>query len=64
LPVTSNTRPITPSPTGIEMGLPVSLTVTPRVSPSVPDIEIVRTQLSPRCCCTSSVSLTGWSSTV
>ena len=26
----------------------------------MPDIEIVRTQLSPRCCCTSSVSLTGW----
>ena len=31
--------------------------LTPRLSPSVPDIEIVRTQLSPRCCCTSSVSL-------
>ena len=25
----------------------------------MPDMEIVRTHLSPRCCCTSSVSFTG-----
>ena len=63
-PVTSNTRPMTPSPTGTEIGPPVSVTSQPRLRPSVPDIEIVRTQLSPRCCWTSRVSLTGcfWTS--
>jgi hypothetical protein len=62
-PVTSNTRPITPSPTGTEIGAPVSWTRTPRRKPSVPDIEIARTQLSPRCCWTSRVSFTGFSCT-
>ena len=63
-PVTSSTRPMTPGPTGIVIGPPLSLTSKPRLSPSVPDIEMVRTQRSPRCCCTSSVSVTGWSWTV
>ena len=31
----------------------------PRFKPSVDDIAIERTQFSPRCCCTSSVSLVG-----
>ena len=55
---------MTPSPTGMEIGPPVSVTATPRLRPSVPDIATVRTQLSPRCCCTSSVSDTGCSCTV
>ena len=38
-------RPITPSPTGIEIGPPRSVTLTPRLSPSVPDMEIARIQL-------------------
>jgi hypothetical protein len=59
VPVTSKTRPITPSPTGIEIGPPLSTTCSPRLRPSVPAIEIVRTIRSPMCCCTSSVSDTG-----
>ena len=43
----------------MEMGAPVSMTSKPRLRPSVLDMETVRTQLSPRCCCTSSVSLIG-----
>ena len=44
--------------TGIVIGSPVSVTSTPRFRPSVADMEIVRIQLSPKCCWTSSVSLT------
>ena len=33
------------------------MTSKPRLRPSVVDMATVRTQLSPRCCCTSSVSL-------
>ena len=50
---------MTPGPTGMLIGPPLSVTLKPRFSPSVPDIEMVRTHRSPRCCCTSSVSVTG-----
>src|ERR1700722_11408209 len=56
-PSASNTWPLTPSPTGTEIESPVSVTSTPRTSPSVGSSEIVRTRLSPRCCATSSVSV-------
>ena len=38
---------------------PVSFTLIPRFKPSVDDMAIDRTQFSPRCCCTSRVSLVG-----
>ena len=41
------------------IGPPVSLTFIPRFKPSVEDMAIERTQFSPRCCCTSRVSLVG-----
>src|SRR6201993_4732390 len=56
-PSASNTWPLTPSPTGTEIEAPVSITSTPRTSPSVGCIEMVRTRLSPRCCATSSVNV-------
>ena len=52
-PSTSNTRPSVASPTGTVIGAPVSLTSRPRARPSVEDIATARTQLLPRCCCTS-----------
>src|SRR6266480_4484963 len=58
-PVTLKTRPRVPSPTGTVMGPPVSFTFMPRFNPSVDDMAIERTQFSPRCCWTSSVSLVG-----
>src|SRR5271155_3399611 len=56
-PSASNTWPLTPSPTGTEIESPVSITSTPRTSPSVGCIEMVRTRLSPRCSATSSVNV-------
>src|SRR2546423_8781857 len=56
LPSTSNTRPSVTSPTGTRIGPPVSLTATPRARPSVVVMATERTQLLPRCCCTSHTS--------
>ena len=56
-PSALNTWPLTTSPTGTEIGLPVSVTGAPRTRPSVGCIETVRTRLSPRCCATSRVSV-------
>src|ERR1700704_5036739 len=53
-PTTLMMRPSVSSPTGTEMGSPVSVTSWPRTSPSVVSIEMVRTVDSPRCCATSS----------
>jgi hypothetical protein len=53
-PITLRMRPSVPSPTGTEIGLPVSLTSWPRTRPSVVSMAMVRTELSPRCCATSS----------
>ena len=44
------------SPIGIDIGWPKSFTSIPLLSPSVPDIEIVLTLSSPRCCWTSSIN--------
>ncbi len=52
-----NTWPLVTSPTGTEIGPPVSRTATPRTMPSVGFIEIARTRLSPMCCATSRVSV-------
>src|ERR1700730_5096302 len=56
-PSVLNTWPLTPSPTGTEIESPVSITSTPRTSPSVGCIEMVRTRLSPKCSATSSVNV-------
>jgi len=56
-PTTSNILPRTFSPTATEIGAPVSVTSSPRFSPSVLFIAIHRTCLSPKCCATSSVML-------
>src|SRR3954452_16662236 len=45
------------SPTGTEIGPPVSPTSAPRTRPSVGCMEMVRTTLSPRCWATSRVSV-------
>ena len=55
LPRTSKTRPRVTSPTGTEIGPPVSRTAVPRARPSVVVIATERTQLLPRCCWTSHV---------
>ena len=47
--------PSVPLPTGTVIGAPVSVTLSPRLTPSVASIAIARTRSSPRCCCTSSV---------
>src|SRR3954467_12679401 len=52
-----NTCPLVTSPTGTEIGPPVSRTSAPRTRPSVGCIEMVRTTLSPRCWATSRVSV-------
>src|ERR1700744_5553930 len=52
-PITFMMRPSVPSPTGTEIGRPVSVTSWPRTRPSVASIAIVRTVDSPRCCATS-----------
>ena len=56
-PSTSNTRPSVASPTGTVIGPPVSVASRPRDRPSVVDMATVRTQLLPRCCCTSTTSV-------
>jgi hypothetical protein len=61
LPRTSKTRPSVTSPTGTEIGPPVSSTGMPRARPSVVVIATVRTQLLPRCCWTSQTR-SGWPS--
>ena len=48
-----NTRPRHSSPTGTEIGAPVSVASVPRCRPSVEDIATQRTTLSPMCCATS-----------
>ena len=63
-PSTLNTWPLVTSPTGTEIGPPVSVTAAPRTRPSVGCMEIVRTMSSPRCCSTSRVSVLVSSSSV
>ena len=47
-------RPSVSSPTGTEIGAPVSVHSWPRTRPSEVSIATVRTVFSPRCCATSS----------
>ena len=54
-PITLNTWPSTPSPTGIVMPWPRLRTTAPRRSPSVGFRQMARTRLSPICCATSAV---------
>ena len=54
-------RPRVSRPTGTEMPLPVSVTVTPRCRPSVEPMAMQRTVLSPICWATSTVRV--WSPT-
>jgi hypothetical protein len=54
-PSTFQTRPSVTSPTGTEIGEPVSNTSIPRARPSVASIATARTRSSPRCCCTSAI---------
>ena len=49
-------RPSVISPTGTEIGAPVSVTSVPRARPSVVSIATARTRSSPRCCWTSQTS--------
>ncbi len=56
-PTTLRMRPSVSLPTGIMMGLPVSLTSVPRVSPSVESMAMARTVDSPRCWATSRTRL-------
>src|SRR6266850_7509833 len=53
-PTTLMMRPRHSSPTGTEIGCPVSVTSWPRTRPSLVSIATVRTVDSPRCCATSS----------
>src|SRR6266536_303034 len=53
-PTTLMMRPSVSSPTGTEIGSPVSVTSWPRTRPSEVSIAMVRTVDSPRCCATSS----------
>src|SRR4029077_9707336 len=53
-PTTLMMRPRHSSPTGTEIGCPVSVTSCPRTSPSEVSIATGRTVDSPRCCATSS----------
>src|SRR5882757_2204144 len=55
-PMTLMMRPSVPSPTGTEIGWPVSATSWPRTRPSVESIAIVRTEFTPRCWATSRIS--------
>src|SRR4051794_1978706 len=57
MPSALKTWPLVASPTGTEIGEPVSVTDVPRTRPSVGCIETARTMLSPMCCSTSSVSV-------
>ena len=56
-PSTSKTRPSVTSPTGTVIGAPVSRTSAPRGRPSVVVMATARTQLLPRCCWTSQMSV-------
>ena len=49
-------RPLVCSPTGTEIGAPVSITAMPRRQPSVEDMATQRTTSLPRCWATSSTS--------
>ncbi len=53
-PMTFRMRPSVASPTGTEIGAPVSITAWPRTRPSVASMAMVRTVFSPRCWATSS----------
>ena len=55
-PSTLKTRPSVASPTGTVIGPPVSRASVPRARPSVVVMATARTQLLPRCCCTSQTS--------
>ena len=55
-PRTLKTRPSVSGPTGTLIGAPRSTASVPRARPSVVLIATVRTQLLPRCCCTSQVT--------
>src|SRR5665213_3269475 len=52
-PTTLMMRPSVSSPTGTEIGSPVSVHSWPRTRPSEVSIATVRTVFSPRCCATS-----------
>ena len=54
-PVTFQTWPLVTSPTGTEIGAPVSRTSAPRCMPSVGFSAMARTMLSPMCSATSMV---------
>ena len=53
--MTFHTWPLVMSPTGTEIGAPVSRTSAPRCMPSVGFSAIARTMLSPMCSATSMV---------
>src|SRR2546423_232708 len=59
-PTTLMMRPSVPSPTGTEIGWPVSVTSWPRTRPSLVSIATVRTVDSPRCWATSSTRRLPW----
>jgi len=54
-PVRLKIRPRQPSPTGTEIGAPVSTASMPRTRPSVESIAMQRTMLSPTCSAASTV---------
>ena len=54
-PMTLNTWPSTPGPTGTVIPWPVFLTGVPRRRPSVGFMQMARTRLSPMCWATSAV---------
>src|SRR5262249_17091528 len=54
-PITFHSRPSVTSPTGTEIGAPVSMTSVPRARPSVESRATARTRSSPRNCCTSAI---------
>jgi hypothetical protein len=56
-PSTLKMRPRVAWPTGIVIGWPVLIASMPRRKPSVASMATQRTQSLPRCCCTSTVSL-------
>ena len=58
-PITFITRPSVPRPTGTEIGPPWSMAFMPRTMPSVASMATQRTRPSPRCCCTSRMTLIG-----
>ena len=52
-PLTLKSLPSVAAPTGTAIDSPVARTFIPRRSPSLVSIATARTQLLPRCCCTS-----------